>query len=122
VPAGLSRSGGARRSQLSEKITAARLKELVGEGLLERHPYHVAGQRSREHYHLTIKGEELLPAILALMQWGDRWARPDGGGVALTHADCGKPITIDVRCTDGHRVPAHDIEAARRHRRGAPLA
>jgi DNA-binding HxlR family transcriptional regulator len=112
----------ARRTQLSEKITAARLKELVEEGLLERRPYHVAGQRSREDYHLTLKGEELLPAILALMQWGDRWARPDGGRVALRHADCGEPITVEVRCAEGHPVTADDIEAARRHRRGVPLA
>ncbi|HYO02487.1 MAG TPA: helix-turn-helix domain-containing protein [Mycobacterium sp.] len=104
----------ARRAQLSEKITAARLRELVDEGLLERRPYHVAGQRSREDYHLTEKGRELLPAVLALMQWGDRWVRPDGGRVALTHTDCGAPITVEVRCTEGHPVTADGIEADRR--------
>jgi DNA-binding HxlR family transcriptional regulator len=112
----------ARRAQLSEKITAARLKELVDEGLLERRPYHVAGQRSREDYHLTDKGQELLPALLALMQWGDRWVRPDGGRIALTHVGCGAPITVEVRCTEGHSVAAGGIEAARRRRREAPLA
>src|SRR5213078_620507 len=50
----------ARRSQLSEKITAARLKERVDEGLLERRPYRVEGRRSREDYHLTQKGADLL--------------------------------------------------------------
>jgi DNA-binding HxlR family transcriptional regulator len=103
-----------RRSDLSEKITAARLKELVDEGLLERRPYQVAGQRSREDYHLTTKGEELLPAILALKQWGDRWVRPDGGRLALTHADCGSPIVVEVRCADGHPAPTGTVEAARR--------
>lgn len=104
----------ARRTKLSEKITAARLKELVDEGLLERRPYHVAGQRSRQDYHLTAKGQDLLPAVIALMQWGDRWVRPDGGKVALTHADCGHPVTAQVRCTDGHAASIEDIEAARR--------
>jgi DNA-binding HxlR family transcriptional regulator len=103
-----------RRAQLSEKITAARLKELVDEGLLERRPYHVAGQRSREEYHLTAKGEDLLPAILALMQWGDKWVRHDGGKIAMTHADCGRPVTVEVHCADGHAASASTIEARRR--------
>ncbi|MEU0498494.1 helix-turn-helix domain-containing protein [Mycobacterium sp. NPDC006124] len=104
----------ARRAQVSERITAARLKELVDEGLLERRPYFVAGQRSREDYHLTRKGEELLPALLALMQWGNRWTRPDGARVAMTHADCGSPIAVEVRCEAGHAVTAGDIDAALR--------
>ncbi|KAA0102401.1 transcriptional regulator [Mycolicibacterium sp. P1-18] len=105
-----------RRAQVSERITAARLKELVDEGLLERRPYHVAGQRSREDYHLTQKGEELLPALLALMQWGNRWTRTDGGRLALTHADCGSPVGVEVRCENGHAVTVDDIEASVRRR------
>ncbi|MET0457573.1 MAG: helix-turn-helix domain-containing protein [Mycobacterium sp.] len=103
-----------RRAQLSEKITAARLKELVDAGLLERRPYHVAGQRSREDYHLTEKGSDLLPAIVALMRWGDRWVRSDGGKIALTHTDCGHSIAAEMRCTEGHLVTTGDIEARRR--------
>jgi DNA-binding HxlR family transcriptional regulator len=103
-----------RRAQLSEKITATRLRELVDEGILEKRPYHEAGQRGREEYHLTDKGEELLPILLALLRWGDRWARPDGGRVAMSHVDCGSPIEVEVRCTKGHPVKAGNIEAALR--------
>jgi DNA-binding HxlR family transcriptional regulator len=106
-----------RRTRLSEKITAARLKELVDEGLLERRPYRLAGQRSREDYHLTAKGEDLLPTLLALKQWGDRWLRTDGGALAMDHADCGHPINVEVRCTDGHPLSTGDIEARRRSER-----
>ena len=106
-----------RRAQLSEKITAARLRELVDAGLLERRPYHVAGQRSREDYHLTEKGSDLLPALVALMQWGDRWVRPDGGRIALTHAGCGSPVAAELRCGEQHLVNADDIAASRRRRR-----
>jgi DNA-binding HxlR family transcriptional regulator len=102
----------ARRAKLSEKITATRLRELVDAGILERRPYHEPGQRSREDYHLTDKGEELLPAILALMRWGDRWVRSDGGPVSLSHKDCGAPIEVEVRCGEGHPVRAVDIQAA----------
>ncbi|WP_179473835.1 winged helix-turn-helix transcriptional regulator [Mycolicibacterium vinylchloridicum] len=108
-----------RRAQLSEKITATRLKELVDEGILEKRPYHEPGQRGREDYHLTEKGEDLMPAILALMRWGDRWVRSDGGRVGLSHRDCGAPIEVDVRCEKGHSVKAADIEAALRTESGS---
>ena len=36
-----------RRAGFTEAVTAARLRELVDEGLLERHPYQDPGQRSR---------------------------------------------------------------------------
>ena len=103
-----------RRAQLSDKITATRLRELVDQGILEKRPYHEPGQRSREEYHLTDKGEELLPILLGLMRWGDRWARSDGGRVGLAHIDCGAPIEVEVRCGKGHPVTAGDIEAALR--------
>ena len=32
-----------------------------------------AGQRTRQRYRLTDKGADLLPVLVALMQWGDRW-------------------------------------------------
>lgn len=101
-----------RRAKLSEKITATRLKELVDEGLLEKRPYHDPGQRRREAYHLTEKGQDLLPALLALMRWGDRWVRADGGRVKLTHAECGALIDVDIHCSAGHSVSAEFIEAA----------
>jgi DNA-binding HxlR family transcriptional regulator len=103
-----------RRAKISEKITATRLRELVDEGLLEKRPYHEPGQRSREDYHLTQKGEELLPAILALMRWGDRWVHSYGGPVRLSHKDCGAPIEVEVRCGEGHLVRTADIQAAPR--------
>jgi DNA-binding HxlR family transcriptional regulator len=102
-----------RRAKLSEKITAMRLRELVDEGLLEKRAYHEPGQRRREDYHLTDKGEDFLPALLALMRWGDRWVRADGGRVRLSHKDCGAPIDVEIRCGEGHSVTAADIQAAR---------
>lgn len=103
-----------RRARLSEKITAARLKELVGEGILEKRPYQEPGRRGREDYHLTAKGEELLPVLLALLRWGDRWVRADGGRVTMSHRDCGAPVDVEVRCADGHLIGAQDIQAALR--------
>src|SRR6201996_8136632 len=76
----------AERVGISQPVAAARLKELVEAGLLEREPYQEPGQRTRMQYRLTDKGSELLPVLVALMQWGDRWLGPSG--VELQHPGC----------------------------------
>src|SRR5450755_5092866 len=62
----------AQRAGISEPVAAARLRELVRDGLLEREPYREPGQRTRQAYRLTPKGAELFPTLVALMEWGDR--------------------------------------------------
>ena len=49
--------------------------------------------------------------VVALLRWGDKWVRPDGGRIAFTHADCGAPIEVDVRCAKGHPVSIEDVKA-----------
>jgi DNA-binding HxlR family transcriptional regulator len=101
------------RVGLSEAVVAARLRDLVEAGLLRREPYQEPGQRVREEYVLTEQGHDLLPALVALMQWGDRWLTPQGRGpIELHHADgCGELVRAEVRCAAGHRVTAADVEA-----------
>lgn len=98
------------RAGLSEPVAAARLRELVEEGLLEREPYREPGQRTRHAYHLTEKGADLLPALVALMQWGDRWLDEDGGPVKLRHRDCGADVGVRLRCERGHDVDLGELQ------------
>ena len=107
----------AERVGLSEPATAARLRELVDEGLLDREDYREPGQRTRQQYRLTPKGADLFPVLAALMQWGDRWLDDHGGPVELLHRDCGEPITVSLRCAAGHEVDSGEIDLARRRRR-----
>src|SRR6476661_5790915 len=88
----------AERVGISEPVTAARLRELVDEGLLEREDYREPGQRTRQSYRLTEKGADLLPALVALMQWGDRWLDDSGGPVMLRHAECGERVGARLCC------------------------
>ena len=84
-------------------VLSARLRTLVDEGILKREPYREPGARARSEYRLTEKGLELFPALLALMQWGDRWrADPSGPAVELTHRGCGEPLEIIMSCGAGH--------------------
>src|ERR1700759_610026 len=69
----------AERVEVSDPVAAARLKELVAEGLLVREPYREPGQRTRHAYRLSEMGADLFPALAALMQWGDRCLADDDG-------------------------------------------
>jgi DNA-binding HxlR family transcriptional regulator len=101
----------AERVGLSEPATAARLRDLVADGLLERQDYRVPGQRTRQLYRLTDKGADLFPVLVALMQWGDRWEN-DGGGVELRHQSCGAKVGLELRCRAGHQLRSGDLELA----------
>jgi DNA-binding HxlR family transcriptional regulator len=104
----------AARTGLSEPVTAARLRELTDAELLEREPYQEPGQRTRRLYRLTEKGSDLLPALVALMQWGDKWVLPDGGRVEIHHQGCGAAVAAELRCAHGHEVGHDELELARR--------
>jgi DNA-binding HxlR family transcriptional regulator len=103
----------ASRVGISEPVAAARLRELVDDGLLAREPYREPGQRTRLAYRLTDKGAELLPVLVAFMQWGDKWLQPDGPPVTLQHAGCGQAVHAELRCAAGHLVSDADIDLAR---------
>jgi DNA-binding HxlR family transcriptional regulator len=111
------------RAGISEPVAAARLRELVDDGLLAREDYREPGQRTRQHYRLTDKGADLFPALAALMQWGDRWLDERGAPVELRHRDCGERIAVEFRCAAGHAVTpdALELAARRRQRRAADV-
>lgn len=95
----------ARKVGITDAVAAERLRELVDAGVLAKRPYKEPGQRTRQEYRLTDMGRELFPAIVALMQWGDRWlAGEQGPPLDLRHLDCGERVHAEVRCTAGHEI------------------
>lgn len=98
------------RTGLSEPAVAARLRELCAEGLLERFPYREPGQRARSGYRLTEKGGELLPVLVAMMRWGDRWLFENGARVEVTHSGCGSAVHAVLRCDAGHDVAPDELD------------
>ena len=81
----------------SRAIATERLGGLVADGVLERREYLEAPRRFE--YQLTRMGRELLPVVLSLVQWGDRWLN-DGGPppVRLGHSTCGESAGFELRC------------------------
>lgn len=63
-----------KSSGIARNILANRLQSLVEAEIFERR-----GTDERPLYQLTEKGQALLPALVALMQWGDAW---QSGGMA----------------------------------------
>src|SRR5262249_9768169 len=67
--------GNRRFDQMVRKIgaprdtLAARLRALVGAGIMERRQY--SEHPARFEYYLTQPGRDLYPVILTLMRWGD---------------------------------------------------
>lgn len=96
-----------KRVGVTEAVAAQRLRQLVDLGVLTKEPYREPGQRTRHAYVLTEAGHELFPVLLALHQWGATHIR--GGGPAVTHAGCGEPVQVEVRCAAGHAVDEEDV-------------
>ena len=57
--------------ELSDRLLSERLKELEGEGIVERRV--IDDTPVRVEYVLTEKGEALQPAVLALRRWAQSW-------------------------------------------------
>lgn len=90
---------------MPRQVLSNRLGSLVEDGILRREPYRPAGSRVRHEYRLTPKGLDLYPVLVALAAWGDRHvADPGGPPVEFAHRDCGAPVSLVLRCHDGHEI------------------
>lgn len=82
---------------ISRKVLTERLNHLVGQGVLERHPY---DKRPRYEYRLTAKGTELVDLLMVMVRWGDKWLAGEAGPPVLyRHRACGEIGSVDLRCT-----------------------
>jgi DNA-binding HxlR family transcriptional regulator len=84
----------------SASVLSDRLRTLVESGVLETRTYRDPGRRARREYRLTDRGWALLPALVALMQWGDEYlADPAGPALRVQHRTCGHGVRAVVVCT-----------------------
>jgi DNA-binding HxlR family transcriptional regulator len=95
----------------ARNVLTDRLNRLVEEGILRKRLYQE--RPPRYEYRLTRKGVDLYVILIALMQWGNRWApNPDGPAVVLRHRECGSVIEPVLACPEcGKPVQAWDLEA-----------
>lgn len=82
---------------ISRKVLTNRLKRLTEANILRKVPYQESP--CRYEYRLTARGLDLLPVLLVLMHWGDRWLSEEGQApVEFVHTDCGQVSTPKLVC------------------------
>ncbi|HEX8121457.1 MAG TPA: helix-turn-helix domain-containing protein [Solirubrobacteraceae bacterium] len=96
---------------IARNVLNVRLQRLVDAGVIERRRYQERPERFE--YRLTDRGRDLWPALVALMQWGDRhFAGETGPPVAVEHRDCGGRVDERRACERcGAAVELRDVRA-----------
>lgn len=97
------------RLGIARNILTNRLKRLTELGILEKSA--LAEHERRQGYRLTPKGDELFPVLVALLQWGDKWAPGEHGpSVRLVERASGKALSAaGPLAADGRPLGYRDL-------------
>jgi DNA-binding HxlR family transcriptional regulator len=96
------------RLGIAPNVLTARLEHFVEQGLMTATP----AATGFAEYHLTDKGLDFKPVIIALTEWGDRWSAPDGPPIAYEHDQCGGHVSLRLQCDScATRVPVTEVVA-----------
>ncbi|MGD2172667.1 MAG: helix-turn-helix domain-containing protein [Gammaproteobacteria bacterium] len=97
------------RLGIARNILTARLKNLCANEILERVP--VKEGARRHEYLLTNKGRDMMPLLIALTQWGDKWVFGSGNEpVIFLDRENGQPISrVQVYSARGEVLRPRDI-------------
>ncbi|MGX7926802.1 winged helix-turn-helix transcriptional regulator [Tsuneonella sp. HG094] len=93
---------------IARNILSNRLAKLVEHGILDRQP--CADDRRRIEYRLTAKGYDLLPAMVALRQWGQKYGGEFLENPVLVDEQDRLPISeTSILSHDGRRLGPKDL-------------
>jgi DNA-binding HxlR family transcriptional regulator len=104
--------GTTRFEDFTERIGASApavsraLKQLEAARIITRVPYQEEGKRAHDEYRLTPAGEDLLPVLVALVQWGDKYLQDDGPPLELVATDTQRRVAVCI--TDDPDPPSVD--------------
>ena len=94
---------------IARNILSNRLARLVEHGIMKRQA--LPEDRRKIEYRLTAKGLDLLPAMLALRQWGEKYGEGIPSNPVLCDARDGAPIAlIGIHARDGRVLGPMDLE------------
>jgi len=97
-----------RNLGVAKNVLSDRLSKLVACGVMER--VDVPGRGNPRDYRLTEKGRDLFPILVALMQWGDRWAAAAGPPLRLVEQATGEEIAaLRVTGAGGGGLAPEDV-------------
>ncbi|MBF6296192.1 helix-turn-helix transcriptional regulator [Nocardia amamiensis] len=101
--------GFASRVGITDAAAATQLRKLTEAGVLSKQPYQEEGKRTRHEYVLTPMGRDLLPAVLALMQWGDAYLQAGPAPLLLVEEATGAPVRVQVRSESGREIELEEL-------------
>jgi DNA-binding HxlR family transcriptional regulator len=94
---------------IARNILSNRLARMVEHEILERQPDPL--DRRKVAYRLTEKGRALLPVLIALRQWGERWISGMPSNPVLVDRHSRRPVaTLAVRAADGRPLSLPELE------------
>src|SRR4051794_17936226 len=94
---------------IARNILSNRLARLVENEILQREPDPT--DRRRVAYRLTEKGIDLLPVLLSLRQWGERWVSAMPSNPVLVDKATRRQIApMAVRDADGQPLTRDQLE------------
>jgi DNA-binding HxlR family transcriptional regulator len=95
--------------QMGRNVLADRLQQLEADGVIERRQYQE--RPVRHDYHLTRKGEDLYPLLLAMLRWGNTYT-VDEPPLRLRHKSCRHVVDPTVVCDHcGEELHRRDLRA-----------
>ncbi|MFC4723823.1 winged helix-turn-helix transcriptional regulator [Glycocaulis abyssi] len=94
---------------IAKNVLTERLSVLVAHGIMARERPKPGVDRYA--YRLTKKGEALMPVLVALMQWGDRWVLgEDKAPLRIVDRRDKAPIAhLSVTSASGHVLTIEDL-------------
>ncbi|MBO9498924.1 MAG: helix-turn-helix transcriptional regulator [Novosphingobium sp.] len=102
---------------IARNILSNRLAKLVEHGVLERTA--CADDRRKIEYRLTQKGLDLLPAMLALRQWGEKYSSGVLSNPVLVDSRDWQPIRgVAILAHDGRSLDYSELRWQDRDRLG----
>jgi len=93
---------------IARNILSNRLTKLVEHGVLKREA--CPDDRRKIEYRLTAKGLDLLPAMLALRQWGEKYVMDLPSNPVLVDSRDWLPIgPVAIQAHDGRVLGYHEL-------------
>ena len=93
---------------IARNILANRLTRMVEAGIMTRRP--CDHDKRKVEYRLTDKGQDLLPTMIALRQWGERWETGVPSNPILCDSRDRQPIgRITMRAHDDRVLEMADL-------------
>ncbi len=100
-----------RQTGIAKNVLADRLQRLVDHNVFEK--VDIGDSGVRYVYRLTLKGEELMPILVTMYQWADKWVYGEGNEPLLfKHAGSGELLPkLVLRRANGQPIDRRQVIA-----------